>query len=54
MAELLEARYDEIEVELIPGGGGAFEVRREGDLIFSKNRLGRFPDDEELFAILDT
>jgi len=53
LAEQLEARYSDIEVELIPGGGGAFEVRRDGELVFSKNRLGRFPADEEVFAILD-
>jgi len=53
LAELLEARYGDIEVELIGSGGGVFEVRREGELIFSKNRLGRFPTDEEIFAILD-
>jgi selT/selW/selH-like putative selenoprotein len=54
LAEQLEARYGEIDVELIRGGGGAFEVRCDGQLIFSKNRLGRFPTDEEVFAILDT
>jgi selT/selW/selH-like putative selenoprotein len=53
LAEQLEERYDEIEVKLIPGSGGAFEVRRDGELIFSKNHLGRFPTEEEIFAILD-
>jgi selT/selW/selH-like putative selenoprotein len=53
LAEQLEARYGDIEVELRPSGGGAFEIRREGELIFSKHRLGRFPADDEIFAILD-
>lgn len=53
MAEQLEARYPDSEIKLIPGGGGAFEIRREGELIFSKNRVGRFPDADEVFAILD-
>jgi selT/selW/selH-like putative selenoprotein len=38
---------------LIEGSGGAFEVRRDGELIFSKKALGRFPDEEEIFAALD-
>lgn len=53
MAEQLEARYPDIDVEMIPSGGGAFEIRREGELIFSKNRVGRFPNDDEVFAIID-
>jgi selT/selW/selH-like putative selenoprotein len=53
LAEQLRNRYDEIDVELIKGSGGAFEVRREGELLFSKHRVGRFPDDEEIFEVLD-
>jgi selT/selW/selH-like putative selenoprotein len=53
LADLLRGRYSDVDVELIAGGGGAFEVRREGELIFSKNRLGRFPEDEEIFELLD-
>ena len=53
MAEQLEARYAEIMVKLIPGSGGAFEVQRDGEPIFSKHRFGRFPTEEEIFAILD-
>jgi selT/selW/selH-like putative selenoprotein len=53
LADLLRGRYNDLEVELIGGGGGAFEVRREGELVFSKDRLGRFPEDEEIFQLLD-
>jgi selT/selW/selH-like putative selenoprotein len=53
LADQLRERYADIEVELIKGSGGAFEVCRDGELIFSKDRLGRFPDDEEIFAALD-
>jgi len=28
-------------------------VRRDGELIFSRARVGRFPDDAEIFAALD-
>lgn len=53
MAELLRDRYGDTEVNLIESGGGAFEVRAGDRLIFSKLRSGRFPDDEEIFALLD-
>ncbi len=45
-------RFDGIEVELIEGSGGAFEVRRDGELIFSKFQIGRFPEDAEIFEAL--
>jgi selT/selW/selH-like putative selenoprotein len=53
LAALLRSRYDGIEVELIKSSGGAFEIRRDGDLVFSKHRVGRFPEDEEVYAALD-
>jgi selenoprotein W-related protein len=34
---------------LIDSGGGVFEVVADGNLIFSKKALGRFPEDEEVF-----
>jgi selenoprotein W-related protein len=34
--------------ELIPSGGGVFEVSLDGDLIFSKKSEGRFPEYEEI------
>jgi selenoprotein W-related protein len=36
------------EVALIPGTGGIFEVRVDGDVIWSKKDQGRFPDSKEL------
>jgi selenoprotein W-related protein len=38
---------------LIPSSGGVFEVTVGGELIFSKKRQGRFPDDEEIFRTLE-
>jgi selT/selW/selH-like putative selenoprotein len=35
------------DVELIESSGGAFEVYRDGRLLFSKKQLGRFPTDDE-------
>jgi len=36
------------EVELIEGSGGVFEIIRDGELVFSKKSLNRFPTDEEI------
>jgi selT/selW/selH-like putative selenoprotein len=36
------------DVELIESSGGAFEVYRDGRLLFSKKQLGRFPTDDEI------
>jgi len=37
-----------IEIELIESSGGVFEVTKDGQLIFSKKKLGRHPDHEEI------
>ena len=41
-----------MEPRLIKGGGGVFEVEKDGELIFSKKAEGRFPEHEEIFAHL--
>jgi selenoprotein W-related protein len=38
--------------ELIKGSGGAFEVRADGALVFSKKQAGRFPEAAEVLAAL--
>jgi len=40
------------EVQLIRSSGGAFEVRKDGELIFSKLQTGRFPEPEEILSKL--
>ncbi len=39
-----------MEAELIASSGGVFEVKLDGDLIFSKRKQGRFPDDGEIIT----
>ena len=47
--ELLTTFENDIgEVALIPGRGGVFEVRLDGETIFSRKREGRFPESKEL------
>lgn len=47
--ELLTTFEQELgEVALIPGTGGLFEVRAQGQLVWSRKAEGRFPDAKEL------
>lgn len=41
-----------VRPKLIEGSGGVFEVTVDGDLVFSKKKLGRFPEDDEVISIL--
>jgi selenoprotein W-related protein len=33
-------------LKLIPAGGGAFELKLNGDLVYSKLKTGEFPDED--------
>jgi len=47
--EILTTFETEIgEVALIPGTGGIFEARLDGEIIFSRQEHGRFPESKEL------
>ena len=39
-----------MDATLIKGSGGQFEVVLDGQLIFSKKELGRFPETGEILA----
>ncbi len=47
--ELLTTFENELgELALVPGTGGIFEVRVDGEVIFSRSQEGRFPESKEL------
>ena len=47
--ELLQTFTDSLgEVALVPGTGGNFEIRVDGDLIWERKRDGGFPGPKEL------
>ena len=52
LAEAIKKKYG-VSAELIESGGGVFEVRKDGKLIFSKKAIGRFPEEKEIFDKLD-
>ncbi len=49
--EEIEAAIGET-AELIPGGAGIFDVERDGELVYSKGKTGRFPNEGELAELL--
>jgi selenoprotein W-related protein len=50
-AEIREA-FPGVEVKLIPGSGGVFEVVADGQLVFSKKQLGRHAEPGEVSSLL--
>jgi len=50
-AELREV-YGELELELVPSKGGAFEISVDGVQVFSKLAQGRFPAYRELPGLI--
>ena len=38
--------------ELIKGGGGIFDVKADGKLIYSKHQTGQFPAEQEVIDAL--
>jgi selenoprotein W-related protein len=42
-----------VESNLVPGGGGVFDVSVNGKVIFSKKQEGRFPETQEILGALE-
>ena len=52
LAKELESEYPKATFDFIKGSGGVFDVTKNGILIFSKDREGRFPNSDELITRL--
>jgi len=46
----IEKKFPDANITMIKGSGGVFEVMKDGELIFSKKLLKRFPEHDEIFA----
>jgi len=44
----LERKIPGIKIKLIEGSGGVFDVKKDDQLIFSKKKVGRFPEHQEI------
>jgi selT/selW/selH-like putative selenoprotein len=52
LAEQIKNNIEGVNVEFIKGSGGDFEVLKDGQLIFSKRKEGRFPVYSEILSKL--
>ena len=53
MARILEEWEGMIGVvEVVPGKGGIFDVHVNGELVFTKSMLGRYPEPDEVVPLL--
>jgi selenoprotein W-related protein len=49
----LKEKFKGVETKLFPSSGGVFEVKMDGELIFSKKEIGRFPMMGEVISIIE-
>ena len=40
------------DLKLIPGSGGCFEVRANGETLYSKLQTGKFPDEQAIVTLV--
>jgi predicted Rdx family selenoprotein len=53
VARILEEWEESIDsVEVVTGSGGIFDVQLDGELVFEKSMLGRYPDPDDVLPLL--
>jgi selenoprotein W-related protein len=53
VARILEQWEEELEaVEVVAGSGGIFDVHLDGELVFEKSMLGRYPEPDDVLPLL--
>ncbi len=53
VARLLEEHEEDLSaVEVVPGANGIFDVHVDGDLVFTKSMLGRYPDPDDVIPLV--
>ncbi len=53
-AKLLDFRQDIASLEIIPSGGGVYEIDVDGKRIYSKKETGEFPDEDAIVEQIRT
>ncbi|HIA93838.1 MAG TPA: SelT/SelW/SelH family protein [Candidatus Marinimicrobia bacterium] len=48
----LKTKFPKVDTKLISSGGGVFEVTLDGELIYSKKALDRFPEEGEIETLI--
>ena len=53
MARLLDEHESRVGVlEVVPGKGGIFDVHVDGELLFTKSMLGRYPNPDDVLPLV--
>ncbi|TDI46003.1 MAG: SelT/SelW/SelH family protein [Acidobacteria bacterium] len=52
MAAELKEKFD-VDCEMIPSGGGVYEITVDDTLVFSKKALGQFPEEGEIVRLIE-
>lgn len=52
MKLLREFKQKIADLKLVPSKGGCFELTVDGELLYSKLKTGKFPDEEALVAAI--
>jgi selT/selW/selH-like putative selenoprotein len=53
VARILEEWEDVVSaVEVVPGANGIFDVHVDGELVFTKSMLGRYPQPDDVVPLL--
>ena len=54
MARLLEEHEEDLAtIEVVPGANGIFDVHVDGELVFTKSMLGRYPEPDEVVPLVE-
>ena len=54
LADEINGQFAEAKVEIIEGSGGVFDVTVDGKLIFSKKETDRFPEENEVYDLINS
>jgi selenoprotein W-related protein len=54
LAVAIRERFPNADIEMIPSGGGRFEVTRDGKPVFQKSKLGRHAQPGEILRLLSS
>ena len=53
VAPILDEWAGVIDVlEIVPGNGGIFDVHLDGELVFTKSMIGRYPQPDDVVPLL--
>jgi len=53
VARILEEWEEQVDsVEIVPGANGIFDVHLNGELVFTKSMLGRYPQPDEVVPLI--